>query len=179
MGFLDGGFWGTGALPVGASSLPGHYWRRSSHGPPLSGSFCGLFWLFAGFGPFGCPYPGPSALLGFLAWVWPGFCFFFGLCAFLGLLPFCLGHGPPLAFFALAFWPLRRPCLFALLFWAVRSEVALWWASRLCCYSGGGLSFVLFCLAALLVGGLVGGGARGDIQGCPFVSIRFLLFCRQ
>ena len=84
----------TGALPVGASSLPGYYWCRSSHGPPLSGPFFGLFWLFAGFGSFGllgcCPYSCPSGLLGRLAWAWPGL-LFFGICACLGFWPFCFG----------------------------------------------------------------------------------------
>ena len=50
--------------------------------------------------------------------------------------PFVLGRavgpGPPRAF-----WPLRRPWLFALLSWAVRSGMALWWAFCGCCYNGG------------------------------------------
>ena len=104
LGFLDGGFWGTSALPVGASCLAGHYWCRSSHGPPLSGSFFGLFWLFAGFGSFG--------LLGWLPLS----------------LPFC----PPwLSCLGLAgllfFWPLCLSWPFALLSWAVRSGTALRW----------------------------------------------------
>ena len=117
-----------------------------------------------------CPYPCPSGLLGLLAWVWPGL----GFLAFAPVLAFCsfvlgcaVGHGPPLAFFA--FWPLRRPWLFAFLFGAVRSGMALWWP--FVCAATLGVGGLLSRCAALLVGGLVDGGASGDIQGCPFVQL--------
>ena len=164
MGFLDGGFCETGALPVGASSLPGHYWRQSSHGPPLSGPFFGLFWLFAGFGSFGLLGPLPLSLP-----FWPPW-------------HSCLGLAG-----AFVFWPLRLSWPFALLSWAVRSGVALRWPSSLPVGLCVGLGFLPFCLglcglawpsggllsgcAALLVGGLVDGGASGDVQGCPFVQL--------
>ena len=90
----------------------------------------------------------------------------------LAFCPFGLGcaarHGPPLAFF-FAFWPLRWPWLFAFLFGAVRSGMALWWPF-VCVATLGVRGFLSRC-AALLVGGLVDGGASGDIQGCPFVQL--------
>ena len=111
LGFLGGGFWGTSALPVGASCLAGHYWCRSSHGPPLSGSFFGLFWLFAGFCSLGlwgcCPYSCPSGPIGHPAWAWPGlgFCFLLSapVSAFCPFVSGCVGsRGPLVGFFVSA-----------------------------------------------------------------------------
>ena len=122
MGFLDGGFCETGALPEGASSLPGHYWRQSSHNPRLSLPFFGLFWLFAGFGSFGLLGPLPLSLP-----FWPPW-------------PSCLGLAG-----AFVFWPLRLSWLFALLAWAVQPGVALRWPSSLPFGLCVGLCLLLFC----------------------------------
>ena len=172
LGFLDGGFCETGALPEGASSLPGHYWRQSSHNPRLSLPFFGLFWLWL-LWVIGAAAPILALLasLAFLPRSGRGFCFL-AFAPVLAFCPFGLGcaarHGPPLAFF-FAFWPLRRPWLFAFLFGAVQSGMALWWPF-VCVATLGVRGFLSRC-AALLVGGLVDGGASGDIQGCPFVQL--------
>ena len=89
LGFLDGGFCETGALPEGASSLPGHYWRQSSHNPRLSLPFFGLFWLWL---LWVIGAAAPILALPSLAFS-PGH-LFFGLCACLSLVPFCLGPKP-------------------------------------------------------------------------------------
>ena len=175
LGFLDGGFCETGALPVGASPF-----LATIGASPLMtrGCLClflacfGFFLALAGLDYWGRrPYPCPYGLFGFLAWVWPGL-LFLAFVPVLAFCPFVLGCavrcGPPLAFF-FACWPLRRPWLFAFLFGAVRSGMALWWP--FVCAATLGAGGLLSGCAALLVGGLVDGGASGDIQGCTFVQL--------
>ena len=202
MGFLDGGFCETGALPEGASSLPGHYWHQSSHNPRLSLPFFGLFWLWL-LWVIGAAAPILAlASLAFSPGSGRGICFL-AFAPVLASCPFVLGRavgpGPPRAFFcAFAFWPLRRPWLFALLSWAVRSGMALRWPSSLPlpCGLWVGLCLLLFCFglcglawpsgglfvcAATMGGGLpfLFGCAARWVFGRPFVWIALPLFrCR-
>ena len=170
MGILGGGLF-CDWCPAGL--LP-DYRRRSRLGPPLSGPFFGFFGVFA-FGYSGllllllpCWHPWPSC--SGLAWAFVFWLLFFGAC--LGFWPFCFGlRGRA--------WPSDGR-----FFWLLPSGLGTCLGSLPSCLGLCGLAWPsggLFVCAATLGGwllfrfgrtagwDLVGGGASGNTQGCPFI----------